>query len=41
MPIAPIYYYMQARLVRPNVGGFPTNNVEGRIYSKDLYRVAD
>lgn len=41
MPIAPIYYYMQARLVRPNVGGFPTNNVEGRIYSKDLYRIAD
>lgn len=41
MPIAPIYYYMQARLVRPDVGGFPTNNVEGRIYSKDLYRVAD
>lgn len=37
MPIAPIYYFMQARLVRPNVGGFPVNNVEGRIYSKDLY----
>jgi oligopeptide transport system substrate-binding protein len=37
MPIAPIYYYMQARLVRPTVGGFPMNNVEGRIYSKDLY----
>ncbi|GAM76320.1 oligopeptide ABC transporter [Vibrio ishigakensis] len=41
MPIAPIYYYMQARLVRSNVGGFPTNNVEGRIYSKDLYRIAE
>ncbi|HCG8578723.1 TPA: oligopeptide ABC transporter substrate-binding protein OppA [Vibrio parahaemolyticus] len=37
MPIAPIYYYMQARLVRPIVGGFAKNNVEGRIYSKDLY----
>ncbi|MCW8344748.1 ABC transporter substrate-binding protein [Vibrio sp. ZSDZ65] len=37
MPIAPIYYYMQARLVRPTIGGFPINNVEGRIYSKDLY----
>lgn len=37
MPIAPIYYFMQARLVRPNVGGFAKNNVEGRIYSKDLY----
>ncbi|MCL9774823.1 ABC transporter substrate-binding protein [Vibrio methylphosphonaticus] len=40
MPIAPIYYYMQARLVRPTVGGFPVNNVEGRIYSKDLYVLA-
>lgn len=37
MPIAPIYYYMQARLVRPNVGGVPLHNAEGRIYSKDLY----
>ncbi|WP_244183173.1 ABC transporter substrate-binding protein [Vibrio hangzhouensis] len=41
MPIAPIYYYMQARLVRPSVGGFPMNNVEGRIYSKDLYVIAE
>ncbi|MGF1748060.1 MULTISPECIES: ABC transporter substrate-binding protein [Vibrio] len=40
MPIAPIYYYMQARLVRPTIGGFPVNNVEGRIYSKDLYVLA-
>lgn len=37
MPIAPIYYYMQARLVRPNVGGYPMHNAEGRIYSKNLY----
>lgn len=37
MPIAPIFYYMQARLVRPNVGGVPLHNAEGRIYSKDLY----
>ncbi|PFG58645.1 oligopeptide transport system substrate-binding protein [Vibrio sp. ES.051] len=37
MPIAPIYYYMQARLIRPTVGGFAKNNVEGRVYSKDLY----
>ncbi|MGB5446652.1 MAG: ABC transporter substrate-binding protein [Psychromonas sp.] len=37
MPIAPIYYYMQARLVNPAVGGYPMHNAEGRIYSKDLY----
>ncbi|MGB2078652.1 MAG: ABC transporter substrate-binding protein [Vibrio sp.] len=37
MPIAPIYYFMQARLVNPHLGGYPTQNAEGRIYSKDLY----
>lgn len=37
MPIAPIYFYMQARMVRPTVGGFPMHNAEGKIYSKDLY----
>ncbi|MCL9782908.1 peptide ABC transporter substrate-binding protein [Vibrio sp. S4M6] len=37
MPIAPIFYYMQARLVNPHLGGFPKDNAEGRIYSKDLY----
>lgn len=41
MPIAPIYYYMQARLVRTNVGGYPMHNAEGRIYSKNLYLTAD
>ncbi|UGA56226.1 peptide ABC transporter substrate-binding protein [Vibrio sp. VB16] len=37
MPVAPIYFYMQARLVKPTIGGFPMHNAEGRIYSKDLY----
>lgn len=37
MPITPIYFYMQARMVRPTVGGFPMHNAEGKIYSKDLY----
>jgi len=37
MPIAPIYQYVRARLVNPNVGGFPTNNAEDKIFSKDLY----
>lgn len=37
MPIAPIYQYVKARLVNPNVGGFPVNNAEDKIYSKDLY----
>lgn len=37
MPIAPVYFYMQARLIRPTVGGFPLHNAEGKIYTKDLY----
>ncbi|PKF80172.1 oligopeptide ABC transporter substrate-binding protein OppA [Vibrio sp. vnigr-6D03] len=37
MPIAPIYQYVRARLLNPHVGGFPSNNAEEKIYSKDLY----
>ncbi|MDN3680474.1 ABC transporter substrate-binding protein [Vibrio tapetis subsp. quintayensis] len=37
MPIAPIYQYVKSRLVSPQVGGFPVNNAEDKIYSKDLY----
>jgi len=37
MPIAPIYQYVKARLVNPNVGGYPANNAEDKIFSKDLY----
>ncbi|MGD8171537.1 ABC transporter substrate-binding protein [Vibrio sp. TRT 21S02] len=37
MPIAPIYQYVRARLLSPKVGGFPSNNAEEKIYSKDLY----
>ncbi|MGL6257941.1 ABC transporter substrate-binding protein [Vibrio sp. WXL210] len=37
MPIAPIYQYVKSRLVSPQVGGFPINNAEDKIFSKDLY----
>ncbi|WP_117234441.1 ABC transporter substrate-binding protein [Vibrio maerlii] len=37
MPIAPIYQYVKSRLVQPTVGGFPLNNAEDKIFSKDLY----
>ncbi|UJF17906.1 ABC transporter substrate-binding protein [Vibrio sp. SS-MA-C1-2] len=37
MPIAPIYQYVQPRLIKPSVGGFPFNNGLEQIYSKDLY----
>ncbi|TOE58389.1 oligopeptide ABC transporter substrate-binding protein OppA, partial [Vibrio parahaemolyticus] len=37
MPIAPIYQYVKSRLLSTKVGGFPSNNAEEKIYSKDLY----
>ncbi|WP_194090878.1 ABC transporter substrate-binding protein [Vibrio hibernica] len=40
MPIAPIFQYVKARLVSPQVGGFPKNNAEDKIYTKDLYMLA-
>ena len=41
MPIAPIYQYVKARLVNPHVGGFPVNNAQDTIFSKDLYIKAE
>ncbi len=40
MPLAPIYHYVNARLVKPTVGGYPMNNAEDKVYSKDLYIIA-
>jgi len=41
MPIAPIYQYVKARLLNPLVGGYPTNNAEEQIFTKDLYIIAN
>ncbi|MDX1301164.1 ABC transporter substrate-binding protein [Photobacterium sp.] len=41
MPIAPIYQYVKARLVSPKVGGFPANNAEDKLFTKDMYIIAD
>jgi oligopeptide transport system substrate-binding protein len=41
MPIAPIYQYVKARLLNPRVGGYPSNNAEEKVYSKDLYIKAE
>ncbi len=41
MPIAPIYQYVKSRLLSPKVGGFPANNPEEKIFSKDLYIKAE
>jgi oligopeptide transport system substrate-binding protein len=41
MPIAPIYQYVQTRLVNPHVGGYAVNNAEDKLYSKDMYIIAE
>ncbi|PSV22589.1 oligopeptide ABC transporter substrate-binding protein OppA [Photobacterium leiognathi subsp. mandapamensis] len=40
MPIMPIYHYVNARLVNPQLGGYPMENPEDNIYSKDMYFIA-
>ncbi|WP_318493037.1 ABC transporter substrate-binding protein [Photobacterium leiognathi] len=40
MPIMPIYHYVNARLVNPHLGGYPMENPEDNIYSKDMYFIA-
>ncbi|PSU35171.1 ABC transporter substrate-binding protein [Photobacterium lutimaris] len=41
MPIAPIYQYVKARLVNPLVGGYPANNAEDKLFTKDMYIIAE
>ncbi|WP_372882686.1 ABC transporter substrate-binding protein [Psychromonas sp.] len=41
MPIAPIYQYVTTRLVNPHVGGYAANNAEDKLYSKDMYIIAE
>ncbi|WP_022940362.1 ABC transporter substrate-binding protein [Psychromonas hadalis] len=40
MPLAPIYQYVKARLLSPAVGGYAANNAEDKLYSKDMYIIA-
>ncbi|WP_413699480.1 hypothetical protein ACLKMH_18775 [Psychromonas sp. KJ10-10] len=41
MPIAPIYQYVKTRLLNPRVGGYAVNNAEDKLYSKDMYIIAE
>ncbi|MGL5036545.1 MAG: oligopeptide ABC transporter substrate-binding protein OppA, partial [Aeromonas sp.] len=36
-PIAPIYQYTNARLIKPWLKGYPINNPEDVAYSRQLY----
>ncbi|SHH95374.1 peptide ABC transporter substrate-binding protein [Ferrimonas marina] len=40
MPIIPVYEQVVTRLVKPHVGGYPMNNVEDTIYTKNMYIIA-
>lgn len=40
MPIAPIYQYTNARLIKPWLKGYPIDNPEDVAYSRQLYLVA-
>ena len=40
MPIIPIYHYAKVDMVKPDIKGLPTENVQQTWYAKDLYRIA-
>ncbi len=40
MAVIPIYSYV-TNIMLKNIGGYPTNNVMGRFYSKNLYRIKE
>ncbi len=40
MPIIPIYHYTSSRMLKTDVRGYPSQNVFGNWYLKELYRVA-
>ncbi|BCR29315.1 peptide ABC transporter substrate-binding protein [Aeromonas caviae] len=39
-PIAPVYFYVKSRLLKPNVKGYPYQNPQDLVYAKDLYLTA-
>ena len=41
MPVIPIYHYAGVFMLNPALKGWPFNNVEQNLYSRNLYKVAD
>jgi oligopeptide transport system substrate-binding protein len=41
MPVIPVYHYTGVFMLRNNLKGWPFDNVEQNVYSRDLYKVAD
>ena len=40
MPVIPIYHYAGVFMLKTNVKGWPYNNVEQNVYSRNLYKIA-
>ncbi|MCM2294596.1 peptide ABC transporter substrate-binding protein [Allorhizobium sp. BGMRC 0089] len=40
VPIAPVYFYTQVSMVKPDIRGLPVQNVLDNWYAKNIYRVA-
>jgi oligopeptide transport system substrate-binding protein len=41
MPILPLYQYTSNFMLRPDIKGYPYDNVQNNWYAKDMYRVAE
>ncbi len=41
MPILPLYQYTSNFMLRPDMKGYPFDNVQNNWYAKDMYRVAE
>ncbi len=41
MPVIPVYHYASVLMLKPNVKGWPFQNVEGKWYSRELYKTAE
>jgi oligopeptide transport system substrate-binding protein len=41
MPNAPVYHYTDVILLKPDVRGWPFDDIQQTVYSRDLYKVAN
>ncbi|MDB6179826.1 peptide ABC transporter substrate-binding protein [Paracoccus fistulariae] len=41
LPMAPVYHYAMAQMIKPDIRGVPLENVMSAWYAKDMYRVAE
>jgi oligopeptide transport system substrate-binding protein len=41
IPVIPVYHYTRVMMLQEDVKGWPFQNVEQNVYSKDLYIVAE